>query len=149
MVDEALAQKLLHAWLQNRHQTLVPLTLNFRVLSAEQRAAVFGVLAALLFAGRPQADAEAAIPAMRSKLGGLGADASGLAALEQALQAPPPLHLALERAQSLDLAVYAYVMALMASDPRYPASLLFCDVLQARFDLPSAVVRSATRRYRR
>ncbi len=32
-MTEALGQKVLHAFLQNRHQTLVPLTLNLRCWS--------------------------------------------------------------------------------------------------------------------
>lgn len=149
MLMESLGQKVLHGWLQNRHQTLVPLTLNFRVLSGEQRAAVAEALAALVLAGRPRADALAASAGLREWLGRLGADADSLAAFERALAAPPALDRVIEGALALDVPVYVFVAALNASDPRFAASLLLCDVLQARFELGSAVVRSVTRRYRR
>ena len=149
MVDEALAQKLLHAWLQNRHQTLVPLTLNFRVLSEAQRELIVGAMAALLLAGRPRAEAEAAQPALREWLAGMKAEPGVVAAFDAAMLAPPPLDQVMDRALALDVTVFVFVAALAASDARFPASLLLCDVLEARFELPSAVARSAIRRYRR
>lgn len=149
VLADALATKVLHGWLQNRHQTLVPLTLNFRVLTPEQRQAIIDGLATLLLAGRPRADASAAAPGLRHWLAGLGAEPEALTAFDRALVATPPIDGVFERAAALDLAVYLYVAAITASDPKFPASLILADVVQARFDLPNAVIRSATRRYRR
>ena len=70
-------------------------------------------------------------------------------AFDAALKTPPPMNVVFDQGQQLGLTIYAYVAALMASDSRYPASLLLCDLVQTRFELPTAVVRSATRRYRR
>ena len=149
MLMESLAQKVMHGWLQNRHQTLVPLTLNLRVLAEPQGAVVAGAAAGLLLAGRPREDAMAAAPKLRAWLDDLGADSASLAAFDRALSAPPPLDQIMERTLELGVPVYTYMTGLTASDPRYPASGLLCDALQARFELPIAVARSVARRYRR
>lgn len=148
-VMEALGAKVLHGWLQNRHQTLIPLTLNLSLLGPEQQNALARILASFVLAGRPGADAAAAMPMLRSWLAGLGAAAETLAAFDAALEAPMPLNAVFEAAQAQELTIYAYVAALMAADSRYPASVMLCEMVQARFDLPPAVVRSAMRRYRR
>ena len=70
-------------------------------------------------------------------------------AFDQAITVPVPLNEVFDLAQGLDLSIYAYVAALMTSDTRYSVSVMLCDMVQARFDLPTAIVRSATRRYRR
>lgn len=149
MVADALAAKLLHGWLQNRHQTLVPLTLNLRVLSPEQRRVVAGGLAALLLAGRARAEALGRAPKLREWLRELGADAETQAAFDGALDATPSLDTVIESAQALDLTVYLFVAAVVCAEASQPASLLLPEVVRARFDLSSAIVRSATRRYRR
>ncbi len=140
---------MLHGWLQNRHQTLVPLSLNLGRLTPEQRQVVIDGLAALLLAGRPRAAANQAAPALREWLASRGADPDAVAAFDRALVATPPLDSVFERAASLDLAVFIYVAAIVASNARYHASALLADVVQSRFDLPSAVARSAMHRYRR
>ena len=149
VVATALSAKLLHAWLQNRHQTLVPLTLNLRVLTVEQRDVVVDGTAALLLAGRARADALERVPAIRQWLIGLGADPNALLRLETALAAPPSLGEVFDRASTLALAIYLYVGAVVAADSASGAPALIADLVQARFDLSTAVVRSAMRRYRR
>ncbi len=149
VIADSLSAKVLNGWLQNRHQTLVPLTLNLTVMSAPQREAVATSLAAILLAGRGPEEALDVVPMLRNWLSGLGADPATLAAFDAALETPPPINAVFDQAQSLDLTIYAYVAALMASDARYPASLILCDLVQARFELPTPVVRSATRRFRR
>ncbi len=149
VVLDALSSKLLHGWLQNRHQTLMPLTLNLSLLSPEQQSALVSILSSLLLAGRPSDDVETVVPTLRSRLTELGARAETLAAFDAALQSPMPLNIVFDVAQAQTLTIYAYVAALMAADPRFPASVTLCDLVQARFALPSAVVRSAVRRYRR
>ncbi len=149
MIMDALGQKVMHGWLQNRHQTLVPLTLNLRVLSDPQRALIAGALAGLLLAGRPRAEAMAVSPALRKWLEELGGDPASVAEFDRALSDPPSLDRILEATLELDVPVYAYMASLIASDPRFPASVLLSDVLQARFELGTGVVRSVMRRYRR
>ena len=149
VIQDALGVKVLHGWLQNRHQTLMPLTFNVAALSAPQRAALARMLASFLLIGRPSSDAIEFGPTLRLWLSGVGGDPDTLVAFDQALAAPLPLNQTFDLAQELGLSIYAYVAALMASDTRYPVSVMLCDMVQARFDLPTAIVRSATRRYRR
>jgi len=58
MLVQALSSKILHGWLQNRHQTLYPLTLNFRNLRPEQGKAVAQFLAASLLCNCAASTAE-------------------------------------------------------------------------------------------
>ena len=145
VVQDALGVKVLHGWLQNRHQTLMPLTFNVGALSATQRLTLARMLASLLLIGRPLPEATDFVPTLRTWLGGVGGDADTLMAFDQALTAPVPLNEAFDLTQELGLSTYAYVAALMTSDTRYPVSVMLCDMVQARFDLPTAVVRSAVR----
>lgn len=149
VIQDALSAKLMHGWLQNRHQTLMPLTLNIGMLSVEQRSSLARMLASFLLVGRPSAEAADFAPTLRTWLSGVGGDFDTLIAFDEALGSPLPLNVAFDIAQNSALTIYAYVAALMASDTRYSASIMLCDLVQARFDLPSAVVRSAVRRYRR
>src|SRR4051794_41770553 len=60
IVEESLAQKVLHAWLQNRHQTLYPLALNFRSLRPEEVGlVVHGMAAAITADGRVDREEQA------------------------------------------------------------------------------------------
>ena len=149
LVQDAISAKLMHGWLQNRHQTLMPLTLNVGALSVVERAMLGRILASFLLIGRPASDAADGAPSLRTWLTSVGGDPNTLIAYDQALASPLPLNEAFDRAQEHGLTIYAYVAALMASDTRYPVSVMLCDMVQARFDLPSAMVRSAVRRYRR
>lgn len=149
VIQDALGVKVLHGWLQNRHQTLMPLTFNVATLSAPQRAALARMLASFLLIGRPSSEAVEFGPTLRTWLSGVGGDPDTLMAFDQALTVPLPLNETFDLAQELGLSIYAYVAAIMASDTRYPVSVMLCDMIQARFDLPTATVRSAARRYRR
>ena len=149
VIHDALGAKVLHGWLQNRHQTLMPLTFNVATLSAPQRAALARMLASFLLIGRPAAEAIDFGPTLRTWLSEVGGDPDTLMTFDQALTASLPLNETFDLAQEMGLSTYAYVAALMASDTRYPVSVMLCDMVQARFDLPTAIVRSAARRYRR
>ena len=138
VLADTLGAKVLHGWLQNRHQTLMPLTLNVALMTLEQQEQLAAILASLLLAGRPGEAAGTAAPMLRDWFAGLGGDAAALAAFEQAMSMPLPLNVIFDLAQSSELTIYTYVSALMASDTRYPVSVMLCDMVQARFDLPSA-----------
>ena len=142
-VVDSLAEKVLHGWLQNRHQTLFPLTVNLRSLKPEQGAALAAWMAVAALATR-EADA-----APREWLGSVGADAAVLAVFDAALADPPALSEALAGVMRNGLAAYAYVAALIATDPRDAATPPFLDYVATRLALPTTVVRSAVRRYRR
>lgn len=144
---EGVSEKLLHAWLQNRHQTLFPLTVNLRALDPDQAAALAGWAAVSAHATRSPAEAGRGAEAAREWLRSVGADAATLAALDAAIAGAPPLDRALAAVHGL--AAYAYVAALVLTDPRDPAAQPFLDYVAARLALPATVVRSAVRRYRR
>ena len=145
---DGLAEKVLHGWLQNRHQTLYPLTVNLRQLDPAQGAALARWLAVSMLSNRPPTDGADRRAATRAWFASVGADAALLATLDDALAAPPALSDALASIADLGLSAYAYVLALVALDPMEPASLPFLDYVAARLALPTTVVRSATRRYR-
>ncbi len=148
VVMESLGGKVLHAWVQNRHQTLYPLTVNFRMLEPPQAALLAQVMAVVLLADPTPPDA-ARIEAATSWLGTVGAEPAVQAALRAALETPRPLSRMLHEVQQSDMAPYAYVVALAAGPSHDPAGQLFLDYLAARLDLPTEVIRSANRRYRR
>ena len=143
IVAEGLAEKVLHGWLQNRHQTLFPLTVNLRSLRPEQGEVLAQWLAVAALATHETGQTA------RDWLASVGANAALVARFDTALADPPPLHTALGNVAHSGLAAYAYVAALVATDPRDPATSPFLDYVAARLALPTTVVRSAVRRYRR
>ncbi len=146
---DGLAEKILHGWLQNRHQTLYPLTVNLRQLDPVQGVTLARWLAVSMLSNRPPVDSADRRAATRAWFASVGADATLLAKLDGALAAPPALSDALAAIADHGLSAYAYVVALVALDPMAPDSLPFLDYVAARLALPTTVVRSATRRYRR
>lgn len=147
ILQESLAQKVLNAWLQNRHQTLYPLTVNLRTLDADRAALLARLMAVAMLAGPRPPDAER-VEAVLAWLGTVGASGDVVQALRAALAAPVPLSTLLAEASAAGITAYAYVVALVATDRRDPAGQIFLDYLAARLALPSEVVRSAGRRYR-
>ena len=146
---DSVAEKVLHGWLQNRHQTLFPLTVNLRTLNAAEAGALADWMAVGLLATTDKVKTDAAKHEARTWLGTAGADPATLAALETAFVTPPSLHQALAAVAGPGLSAYAYVIALIATDPHDPATPPFLDFVAARLAIPTTVVRSATRRYRR
>ena len=147
-VAESLAGKVLNAWLQNRHQTLYPLTVNLRTLDASRAALLARMMAFAMLAGGARASAER-IEAALAWLGKAGGDDAVQHAFRAALDTPEPLSTLVRLIQDAGLTAYAYVVALVATDPRDDAGQLFLDYLATRLALPANVVRSADRRYRR
>lgn len=146
VVAESLGAKVLHVWLQNRHQTLYPLTVNLRTMEPRDAALLAQMMAVALLAGGPKLETERA-EAAAAWLASVGADEAAQATLHAALATPPPLSRLLHEIQQTDIAAYAYVVALAAGQ-RDPAGQLFLDYLAVRLGLPASVVRSANRRYR-
>jgi hypothetical protein len=148
IVAESLGEKVLHGWLQNRHQTLYPLTVNLRALDPTRAVLLAQVMAVSLLAGAAPPDA-GDVEAASSWLGTVGGEEPAVAALRAAVDAPPALSALLHQIQQANLAAYAYVVAIVAGPSRDPAGQIFLDYLAARLGLPMNVVRSANRRYRR
>ncbi|KAA2214097.1 DUF533 domain-containing protein [Teichococcus oryzae] len=156
VLQEKLGTKLLHAWLQNRHQTLFPLALNLRNLDAEGRHLLVEMLAASARMASPQENqagngAEERAALVLSTLGGGAEDAERLAA---ALQQPHPLPELLEAVRAAGLGAQAYVAALLLAGRNARLERSWADYLAARFALPAELVldlerRAASRRIRR
>jgi uncharacterized membrane protein YebE (DUF533 family) len=134
----ALAQKLLHAWSQNRQQVRVPLALNLTRLPPDHRRLLVGVMGASLAACGVTAEADRArLAAALARLGAEG-DETGTPDLI-------PLLAALEQAE---LGPHAFAAAALVMDGRVPAQRLFLAWLAARFGLPPSLVSGLARRYR-
>jgi uncharacterized membrane protein YebE (DUF533 family) len=144
---DSMAEKVLRGWLQNRHQTLFPLTVNLRTLNSDQAATLARWTAVAALATRDPAQKDAATT--RAWLASVGADAASLAVLDAALAEPPALDRTLAAIAGQGVSAYAYIAALIATDPHDPATPPFLGYVVARLALPSTLVRSATRRYRR
>lgn len=143
---EHLAEKVLYGWVQNRHQTLFPLTVNLRTLEPE-RAGVLLRVAALAVTALGPAGAER-VEAARAWLRSAGAGSEGVGVFDAALDAPPPLGPLMQEVQRAGLGAYAYAVALGTVDQRDPAGQRLLDFLAARLGVPSHIVRSVSRRYR-
>ncbi len=145
VLEERLALKVLDAWLQNRHQTLEPLTVNLRRLDPVQRLAVLRMVAVAITSARSSPERSAAT---RSWLALAGADDAALAALDRALARPPALSEALRELSRRHVEALAYAACVAALDAREPANRLFLDFLAARLVLPASAVRGISRRFR-
>jgi len=147
VVQESLAEKVLNAWLQNRHQTLYPLTVNLRTLDAGSAVLLARLMAVAMLAGA-RAPGEERVEAVLAWLGTVGGGDEIRQALRDALAAPEPASALLHEALGAGMAAYAYVVSLVATDARDAAGQVFLDYLAVRLALPPEVVRSADRRYR-
>lgn len=143
-IAEVVGQKVLHGFLQNRHQTLMPLSVNLARLPEADRTALARFAAVAARAGR----AEAAPDPVRTWLAGSGADADLLAAFEAALRSPPPLDAALAALSEPETALIAFILCLVAARGAGPAGWAFADYVALHRTLPTSAVRAAERRYR-
>ncbi|GEP02929.1 hypothetical protein MOX02_09670 [Methylobacterium oxalidis] len=142
-VIDGIGQKVLHAWLQNRHQTLVPLTLNLRSLQPEERALVLRVVAAAVAAGGRAPDLDLADAALAR----IGARDEDRRALRAALEAGEARGL-YEAVQAAGIGTVAYGAALLAVDQRSRLNQLFLAWLAARLAVSDDAAASLHRRYR-
>ena len=154
-VTETLSQKVLDGWVRNRHQTLYPLTMNFRTLPAAAAGLLIAAAAAALRAGEPdrggtggtgsdRADLDRATLWLRT----VGADDRQVQALADAFARPPALHELLDAVLAARLGPQAYAVALASLDQRPRVNRLFLDYLAARLAIPADVARSLAQRYR-
>jgi uncharacterized membrane protein YebE (DUF533 family) len=142
----AVGTKLLEGWLANRSQTLLPHTLNFRVLAPNRAKLLLSVMAAAA-----QADGQVDVSEARQlplALERVGAGETEARELERALREPQALLPLLSQVQEAGLATHAYAAALLTINPRGRANRAFLDYLAARLGLGSDVAASLKRRYR-
>ncbi len=142
----SLSQKVLHGWLQNRHQVLVPLTFRLGRLEPADIDLLMRFTAVALLNGAT-ADAASQKPVERW-LQAVGADEDALTRFRAAIANPAPLSSLLAAVRDRDLAAYAYAAAVVAADTQQAAGRLFANFIAARLSLPADAVRSIDRRYR-
>ncbi|PWS35437.1 hypothetical protein DFH01_17635 [Falsiroseomonas bella] len=139
----ALAQKLLHAWSQNRLQVRVPLSLNLARMPAAQRVPVARLMAAALAACGATAEADAArLDQALERIGG----AAERAPARRALHDPPDLIALLGALEAAGLSAHGYAAAALVLERRVPAQRLFLNWLAARFALPATLTAGLARR---
>ncbi|UMY18520.1 DUF533 domain-containing protein [Methylobacterium organophilum] len=143
IVLESLGQKVLHGWLQNRYQTLLPLTLNLRSLDLAQRALVIRLVAAAMEAGGRGCDLDLA----QGALARIGAGERERRMLAESFGKPAEAAL-FDAILAARIGTHAYGAALLAVDQRDPASARYLAYLAARLALPEDAVASLHRRYR-
>ena len=146
VVVESLGQKVLHGWLQNRHQTLLPLTLDLRSMGIAERTLVLRTVAAAMAAGGQGCDLDLA----QGALARIGAGERERRLLADAFAGTlptdrPDLFDALQEAR---LGTHAYGAALLAVDQRDRVTQRWLAYLAARLALPDDAVASLHRRYR-
>ena len=147
ILDRSLSQKVLHGWLQNRHQVLVPLTFRLGRLGPDDIDLLMRFTAVALLNGST-ADEASQRPVERW-LRDIGADDGAVARFRAAIAAPAPLSSLVAAVRERDLAAYAYVAAVVAADTQEASGRLFANFIAARLNLPADAVRSIDRRYRR
>lgn len=145
VIVETIAEKILAAFLQNRNQTLFPLTVNMASLRAREKALLVEAVAAAMQAdGAAEPDeTEQVAAALRS----MGAGDAERELLGEHLARPRPLPALLADIQDANVSALAYAASLMAVDRRIAVNELYLDYLAARLALPSEVVVSLNRRY--
>ena len=145
-LQDALAQKVLHGWVQNRNQTLHPLTLNFAVLSPAQAELLLEMAALALAAGGDVGETQLRRAAAALEAVGGGTFAARLPAL---LNSPRPLHTVFDALQEADLTGSAYAVTVATVDQRDLTNRAFAAYVASRLAIPETVSRSIGRRYRR
>ena len=143
---EGLSAKVLAGWIQNRHQTLYPLAMNFRSLPPGVVPLLLAMAAvALRIQGEP---GEAELERVRAWFATAGGGSEHERMFAEALAHPRPLHDLLGEVATVRLGPQAYAVALAVLDQRPQVNRLFLDYLAARLAIPSDVARSLAQRYR-
>lgn len=136
VIQAALAQKVLHGWMQNRYQTRYPLTLNLRHNTADEVALLLAAVREALCAADP---GDAALRRAQEWIAAKGGDL-------QAAASPEPAGL-VDRLHAARLAPQAYAACAGALGRRTPTARRYLDFLAARLGLPDDVARSLNRRF--
>ncbi|MCG7360760.1 hypothetical protein MHZ93_05790 [Roseomonas sp. ACRSG] len=139
LLQEQVATKLLHAWLQNRHQTLFPLALNLQSLEPAQR---WLLLRAMVATASMTGTGPEALPPLLPSIGGGEAEC---AALEEAWNSPMSLPALLAELRQAALGAHAYTLALLVAG-QDPVGRAWQDYLAASFALPADVTSDLQRR---
>ena len=146
ILEERVAQKVLHAWMQNRYQTLFPLAINLRGMAPAKKQSLLRAMAVAVSAGTPMPQARR--ERLNAWLTGVGGGEGDRLAFAHALAQPPALPTLVAEVLDSKLAPAAYAISVAALDQGDPVNALYLEYLAAKLGLPVTVVRSANRRYR-
>lgn len=141
---EVVGQKVIHGFLQNRHQTLMPLSVNLARLSGAERTALARFAAVVARSSGPAP----VLDPIQAWLDASGADAEILATFDAALRTPPPLDEALAGLSEPDTGLIGFTLCLIAARHAGPPGWAFADYVALHRGLPTTAVRAAERRYR-
>lgn len=139
VIQAALAQKVLHGWMQNRYQTRYPLVLNLRNTTPEETALLLAAVHQALSAVDPSEPALHRAQAWIETVGGSLPAASD--------STPTPTPTLIEQLHAARLSPQAYAACAGSLGRRTAAARRYLDFLAARLDLPDDVARSLNRRF--
>jgi len=144
VIEAALAQKVLFDWMQNRHQTLYPLVLNLRNMTAGEKRMIVGAIALALQAGEQEDP-----PGRRAEawLRSVGGSDDEVAALAEARRVACPIGAFVTSVRSAGQGPQAYAASVGALSRRQLVNRRFHDYLAARLGIADEVARSMNRRY--
>ncbi len=144
IIQSSLAQKVLHGWMQNRHQTLYPLVLTLHNMTEVEKHLIVGAIAFALQAGEPdEQSGQRAEVWLRSVGGGAGE----VAALAEARCAACPVDHFVADVRSAGQGPQAYAAAVGTLGRRGIVNRRFHDYFAARLGIADEVARSMNRRY--
>jgi uncharacterized membrane protein YebE (DUF533 family) len=145
-VVAVLAEKVLLAWLRNRHQLLFPFALDLNRLDANQAgllvdAMILAAQADGTFDGKERERIDGA-------LGHVGAGVRAQTNLDEALERPKTLNEVLRNVHDVQSGALVYAASLMAVDHRKPVNRYYLKYLAARLQLSDELVDSLEQRFR-
>ena len=143
-VVSVLGEKVLLAWLRNRHQLLFPFTLNLRRLEPAQiELLIHAMIAAAQADGVLDGkERERIVGALR-----LVDPSEEGTRLDRALASPKSLNEVLEQVRDIQTGALVYAASLMAVDQRKPANRHYLKYLAARLQLSEELVGSLEQRF--
>jgi uncharacterized membrane protein YebE (DUF533 family) len=139
-----LGEKVLLAWLRNRHQLLFPFALDLHRLDASRAELVVNAMIAA-------AEADGSFDAKeRERLAGIVrlVDPGGGFDLDGAVAARRSLNETLAQVRDVQTGALVYAASLMAVDQRKPVNRFYLRYLAARLQLSDELVASLEQRYR-
>ena len=144
IIQSSLAQKVLHGWIQNRHQTLYPLVLTLRNMTELEKHLILGAIAFALQAGEFDEQSEQRAEVWLRSIGGGTED---IAALAEARCSVCNVDSFVASVRSAGLGPQAYAGVVGALGRRGIINRRFHDYFAARLGIADEVARSMNRRY--
>jgi hypothetical protein len=143
IIQSSLAQKVLHGWMQNRHQTLYPLVLSLRNMTAMEKRLIVHAMAFALQVGEPDGQSKQRAEVWLRSVGG---DMEEIAALAEARLAACPIN-QFAAVPSAGQSTQADAAVVGTLGRRGIVNRRFHDYFAARLGIADEVARSLNRRY--